>query len=139
MFSFTSKFVSFLVEHRNLSTFFVCSLALEIIFLQDKANREISRLVSVIDILQSRKTRVSPSDWWFSKSALCDWKDQFGIDSELMCSVADLSPWSVSGLPPLKSVYILKLFLETSKCFEKSLFRTWKYFQTIIEFGFCMT
>lgn len=65
--------------------------------------------------------------------------EQRGIDREQMCSVADLSPWSVSGLPPLKSVYILKLFLETGKCFEKSLFRTLKYFQTIIEFGFCMT
>ena len=33
-----------------------------------------------IGILQSRKTVVSRSDWLFSNSALCGWKDQFGND-----------------------------------------------------------
>ena len=37
-----------------------------------------------IDILQSRKTMVSRTDWWFLNSTLCGWKDQFRNDSPFL-------------------------------------------------------
>ena len=60
---------------------------------------------SFISILQSRKTMVSCSDWWFLNSALCGWKDHSGMPVPSFTQWADLvSCWSISlnsGLPRL--------------------------------------
>ena len=37
--------------------------------------------------LQSRKTKVSHSDWWFTSSTLCGWKDHFRNNSPF-CTVS---------------------------------------------------
>ena len=55
---------------------------------------------------------VFPSDWWFSNSALCGWKDQFGNDVTVPSTQwADVvSCWSislVSGLPRVSLCFSL--------------------------------
>ena len=51
---------------------------------------------SFIGILQSRKTLVSRSDWWFLNSALCGWKDHSGMTVLSSVWVDLVSFWSIS-------------------------------------------